>query len=142
MDSELWAVEQDDGFGLWVWDITEIINVSGGAEAADDGVTGRSVKADGFGTVMVLPSNATAPFRANALPSSVAPVFIVIQELLALGLPERRVQVGVGVEPGILDRRAFQAVPMKGDFAPVLASEVTQETRAVESDLSQGRHSR
>src|SRR5512135_2138625 len=38
--SEDWAMEQDDGFGVLVWGMSEVVNVSIGAEAADDGGAG------------------------------------------------------------------------------------------------------
>jgi len=44
MGLEDWAMEQDDGFGLWVWGLAEVVNVSIWAEAADDGGAGWGVK--------------------------------------------------------------------------------------------------
>jgi len=40
MVTEHWAVEQDDGFGLWVWRLAEVVKVSLGTETADDGGAG------------------------------------------------------------------------------------------------------
>ena len=37
-------MEQDDGFGVLVWGVAEVVNVAIGAEAADDGGAGWSVK--------------------------------------------------------------------------------------------------
>jgi hypothetical protein len=36
-------MEQDDGFGVFVRSLAEVVNVSIGAEAADDGGAGRSL---------------------------------------------------------------------------------------------------
>jgi hypothetical protein len=40
MGLEDWAMEQDDGFGVLVWGVSEVVDVSIGAEAADDGGAG------------------------------------------------------------------------------------------------------
>jgi hypothetical protein len=40
MGSEDWAMEEDDGFGVLVWGVSEVVNVSIGSEAADDGGAG------------------------------------------------------------------------------------------------------
>ena len=40
MGLEDWAMEQDDGFGVLVWGMSEVVDVSIGAEAADDGGAG------------------------------------------------------------------------------------------------------
>ena len=34
-------MEQDEGFGLWIWGMAEVIDVAVWAEAADDGGTWR-----------------------------------------------------------------------------------------------------
>jgi hypothetical protein len=44
MGSEDGAMEQDDGFGVLVRSLAEVVNVPIGAEAADDGGAGWSVK--------------------------------------------------------------------------------------------------
>ena len=36
-------MKQDEGFGLWVWSMAEVVNVTIGTEAADDGGAWRSV---------------------------------------------------------------------------------------------------
>ena len=36
-------MEQDDGFGLWIWGLAEVVDVSVWAQAADDGGTGWGV---------------------------------------------------------------------------------------------------
>ena len=43
MGLEHWAVEEDDGFCVFVWGVTEIVDVAIGAEAAQDGGAGWSV---------------------------------------------------------------------------------------------------
>ena len=45
-------MEQDDGFGLWVWGVAEVEDVAVGTEAADDGgarsgINGVALVADG-----------------------------------------------------------------------------------------------
>lgn len=50
-------MEQDDGFGVWVWGVAEVEDVAIGAEAADDGGTrwsgdGLALGADGDFTVV------------------------------------------------------------------------------------------
>jgi hypothetical protein len=40
MGLEDWAMEPDDGFGVLVWGVSEVVDVSIGAEAADDGGAG------------------------------------------------------------------------------------------------------
>ena len=44
MGSEDGAMEQDDGFGVFVRGVTEVVNVTIWAEAADNGGACRSVK--------------------------------------------------------------------------------------------------
>lgn len=57
MGLEDWATERDDGFGLWVRGMTEVVNVATWAEAADVGgagwgVNGLALRADAdFGVV-------------------------------------------------------------------------------------------
>ena len=38
--SKDWDMEEDDGFGLWVWDLVEVIDVAVWAETTDDGDCG------------------------------------------------------------------------------------------------------
>jgi len=50
--SEHWAMEQDDGFGVLVWGVAEVVEVAIGAQAADDGgarwgLDGLALGADG-----------------------------------------------------------------------------------------------
>jgi hypothetical protein len=45
-------MEEDDGFGFWIWGVAEVVNVSLWAETADDGgagwgVNGLALRADG-----------------------------------------------------------------------------------------------
>ena len=44
------AMEQDDGFGLWIWGVAEVGDVAVGAQAAQDGGAGRSVNEVAVGT--------------------------------------------------------------------------------------------
>jgi hypothetical protein len=46
---EDWAMEQDNGFGSLVWSVAEVVDVSIGAEAADDGGAGWSVNGMALG---------------------------------------------------------------------------------------------
>ena len=39
--SEDGAMEEDEGFGLWIWGLLEVIDVAGGAETTEDGGTRR-----------------------------------------------------------------------------------------------------
>ena len=43
MGSEHWAMEEDDGLGVFVWGVTEVVNVAVWAKTADDGGAGWSV---------------------------------------------------------------------------------------------------
>ncbi len=44
MGLEDWTMEQDDWFLVFVWGVPEVVNVASGAEAADDGGAGWSIK--------------------------------------------------------------------------------------------------
>ena len=44
------AVEQDDGFGLWVRSMAKVVNVSVGPEATDDRGTRRGIYGMALGT--------------------------------------------------------------------------------------------
>ena len=48
-DSEDGAVQQDDGFGFWIWGVSEVVNVTIGTQAADDGGTRRGVNGVALG---------------------------------------------------------------------------------------------
>jgi hypothetical protein len=75
-------VQQDDGFGLWIWGVAEVVNVSIGAEAADDGGAGWSVNG------MALGADGDFALVADAHPGLLAP---------DVGPPRA---VGIGTEDG------------------------------------------
>ena len=104
MGSEDGAMEQDDGFGFFVRGVTEVVNVTIGAQAAQDGGAGRSVnglalRADGGFAVV---TNADAGALAAAALAAARDVGVA-----AAGgeLELRARQRAVGLAPGPEDVR-------------------------------------
>ena len=66
MGSEHWAMEEDDGFGFWIWGVAEVVNVSIWAETADDGGARGSLNgmALGAGGDFAVVADADAGFLA------------------------------------------------------------------------------
>ena len=55
-----WVMEEDDGFGFWIWGMAEVVNIAIGTEAADDlgtrrGINGMALRADGDFAVVANP---------------------------------------------------------------------------------------
>ncbi len=48
--SEDWAMEEDEGFGLWIWRLLEVIDVAVWAETTDDGGTRRGGNGPALGS--------------------------------------------------------------------------------------------
>ncbi len=54
------TMEENDGFGFWIWGVAEVIDISIGTEATDDGgardgVNGMALGSDGDFTVVADP---------------------------------------------------------------------------------------